>query len=140
MFGLPKVGEVKALKKIVGELQNSINILIGDAVVGGSQGNPYRAYQAAVKALADKYDGTAEWGVLQVRNIIDVRSAFIIGQGIKLVCEDENSRELEFIDEFVRYNNLDEEMPQELAKEAEIDGRALVRIIPNEDKKQIYFW
>ena len=139
MFGLPKVGEVKALKKIVGELQNSINILIGDAVVGGSQGNPYRAYQAAVKALADKYDGTAEWGVLQVRNIIDVRSAFIIGQGIKLVCEDENSRELEFIDEFVRYNNLDEEMPQELAKEAEIDGRALVRIIPNEDKKQIDF-
>jgi len=142
MFGLegifPNKMEIRELRKTVAELQNNISILIGDAYISTtSKGNPYRSYQTAIKALADKYDGTAEWGVLQIRNIIDIRSAFIIGQGIKLMCDDENSRELEFIEEFVRHNNLDEEMPQELSKEAEVDGRALVRIIPNLEKKNI---
>jgi hypothetical protein len=129
---------VKDLRKQVGELQSSISILIGDAVEKTTnRGNPYRTYQAAISAIATKYEGTAEWGIQQVRNIIDIRSAFIIGQGIKLVCDDENSRELEFIEEFIKYNNLDEEMPQELSKEAEIEGRMLVRLIPNVDKTQI---
>jgi hypothetical protein len=139
MFGIfPDKMEIKELRKTVGELQNSISILIGDAVEKTTnRGNPYRTYQAAISAIATKYEGTAEWGIQQVRNIIDIRSAFIIGQGIKLVCDDENSRELEFIEEFIKYNNLDEEMPQELSKEAEIEGRMLVRLIPNVDKTQI---
>lgn len=134
----PKKTEVKELRKQVAELQNSVSILLGDAAVNlSSTANPYRTFQAAVKALAEKYEGTAEWGVLQIRNIIDIRSAFIIGQGIKLVCDEKNSRELDFIEEFVKYNNFDEEMPQELAKEAEIDGKMLVKLIPNMEKQQI---
>lgn len=134
----PKKTEVKELRKQVAELQNSVSILLGDAAINlSSTSNPYKTYQAAVKALAEKYEGTADWGVLQIKNIIDIRSAFIIGQGLKLVCDEKNSRELEFIEEFIRYNNFDEEMPQELAKEAEIDGRALVKIIPNIENKQI---
>lgn len=139
MFELFKAPiRIKEMRQTIGDLQNSISILIGDAVEKTTnRGNPYRTYQAAISAIATKYEGTAEWGIQQVRNIIDVRSAFIIGQGMKLVCDDENSRELEFIEEFVKHNNLDEEMPQELSKEAEIEGRMLVRLIPNTEKTQI---
>lgn len=142
IFGFGKEGQaVKELRTQVAELQNSISILIGDEVVmrTTSRGNPYCTYQSAIAALAQKYEGTAEWGVQQARNVIDVRSAFIIGQGIKLTTDskDKNSRELEFIEGLIKQNNLDEEMPQEFAKEAEIEGRCLVRLIPNIEKKQI---
>lgn len=134
----PSVMEVRELRKTVSELQNSISILLGNVTARSSNiGNAYPDYKTAIQELAKKYEGTAEWGVLQVGNIIDLRSAFIIGQGIKLVPKDKGSREYKFIQEFIEYNNLDEEMPQDLAKEAEIEGRCLVKLIPNKEKKQI---
>ena len=132
--------KVREMRKQIVELQNSVNILIGGATEqASSRGNPYRTYQGAITALAQKYEGTAQYGVNQIRNIIDIRSAFIIGQGIQLNCEDEKlySRELEFINDMIRYNNFDEEMPQELAKEAEIEGRSLVKLIPNKEKQNV---
>lgn len=141
----PRKFTVKELRRKVGELQNSVNILLGEVTRTSSYaGNSYQDYRSAIQELARKYEGTADWGVLQVGNIIDLRSAFTIGQGIKIVEEkkgkktpNQTSREFEFISEFIRHNNLDEEMPQELAKEAEIEGRCLVKLIPNIDKKQI---
>lgn len=141
----PKRFEVKELRKQVKDLQHSINILIGDVTRKNAYaGNAYTDYRTAIDALAKKYEGTADWGVLQVGNIIDLRSAFIIGQGVKLIESNKDklpagqkSREFEFIENFIKHNNLDEEMPQELAKEAEIEGRCLVKLTPNIDKKQI---
>ena len=138
LFKTPIV--VKNLKTQVQNLQTTVSILLGDAVMQTtSKGNPYSDYKTAIVELAKKYEGTAVWGNQQVGNIIDVRSAFIIGQGLKLVVDkaEKNSRELEFIEDFIKHNNLDEEMPQELAKEAEIEGRVCVKLIPNLEKKQI---
>jgi hypothetical protein len=130
--------EVKELRKNVVEMQHSIDILLGEVTERKSYvGNSYNEYKTAIAELAKKYEGTADWGVLQVGNIIDLRSAFIIGQGIKLVPKNKDSREFEFIQGFIEQNNLDEEMPQDLAKEAEIEGRCLVKLIPNIEKKQI---
>lgn len=129
---------IKELRTQVSELQHSMNILIGGATESSSsRGNPYKDFTSAITAIVDKYEGTAEWGILQMRNIIDLRSAFIIGQGIKVSAEKKESREKEFIDEFIKHNDLDEELPQELAKEAEQEGRILVKLVPNEEKKQI---
>jgi hypothetical protein len=134
----PKKMVVKELRKQVQDLQHSVNILLGEVTQTKSYvGNSYQDYKTAIAELAKKYEGTADWGVLQVGNIIDIRSAFIIGQGLKIVPDKKTSREYDFIQKFFKYNNLDEEMPQELAKEAEIEGRCLVRLIPNEEKKQI---
>lgn len=133
----PSKIEVKELRKQVGELQNSISILIGNATEVNSNVNPYKDFKTAIAELAKKYEGTADYGSTQIGNIIDIRSAFIIGQGLNVVCEDQNSRELEFINDFIKLNNLDEEMPQELAKEAEVEGRVLVKIAPNQDKRNI---
>lgn len=95
-------------------------------------GNEYRSYPAAVKAISDKYNSKAEWGCLQTRTIIDLRAAFILGEGIKVVhrtkTKAEAELELEWCRDFFSYNGLDAEMPQELAKEAEIEGKVALRL------------
>jgi len=63
-----------------------------------------------------------------------------MGQGLKLAVQDkvdEESREYKYLEEFIRFNNLNEEVPQDFAKEAEVEGRCLVRLIPDYEKKQI---
>jgi len=96
-------------------------------------GNEYRTYETAVKAIEDKYVGSAEWGCVLTGSIIDLRAAFTIGQGIKVVtAEDTTERkakaELEFANDFFEYNKLDQEMPVELAKEAEIEGKIALKL------------
>jgi hypothetical protein len=132
---------IKELRRAVAALQHDVDILSSDVVASKTyRGNPYPSSDASVKAIAEKYDGTAEWGNQQMRNIIDIRSAFIMGQGLKLSVEneaDKKSREYKYLEEFVKFNNLNEELPQDLAKEAEVEGRCLVRLIPDVEKKQI---
>jgi len=103
-------------------------------------GNEYREYMATIREIAKKYDGEAEWGVLQTGNIIDVRSAFIIGQGVAAIPADKEfkkSDEMKFIQDFFAYNNLDREMAQEFAKEAEIEGCFLSHLVWNEKDQQV---
>lgn len=128
-----------------GEVQGDISITVaGVTTTTTYTGNPYTTYDSAIENLSKKYEGTAEWGCQQARNIIDVRSAFIIGQGIKPVIKKDNlkpgstgQRELEFIKQFIKDNDLDEEMPQEFCKESEIEGRILFKLIKNEEVKKI---
>lgn len=133
---------IKELKREVVELQHSVNILIGQNETTFTRGNPYTDHETAIAEVAKKYEGTAQWGVQQVRNIIDVRAAFTIGQGIKAVDKDKSetkSRELMFIEEFIKANDLDEEGPIDLAKEAEIEGRCLVKLFFNEETKMVEY-
>ena len=102
-------------------------------------GNEYRTYETAVKAIEDKYVGSAEWGCVLTGSIIDLRAAFTIGQGIRITtAEDTTERkaraELEFANDFFEYNKLDQEMPVELAKEAEIEGKIALKIKLEEAK------
>ena len=78
------------------------------------KGNAYPAYADAIVELAQKYEGTADWGVVQTGNIIDVRSAFIAAGGLKVYPKDKKANkaenEMEFIQDFLEFNNLDREM------------------------------
>ena len=95
------------------------------------RGNQYQTYAKAVKAISDKYTGIAEWGVLQTGNIIDLRAAFIINEGIKVVPTKPNAEaELNWAKEFIKYNDLDAEVAQEFAKEAEIEGKIALKLAP----------
>lgn len=93
------------------------------------KGNAYQTYDEAIAELALKYEGEADWGVLQTGNIIDIRSAFITAGGLKAYPSDKKTdpaeNEMEFIGDFFEFNNLDREMVQEFAKEAELEGRFL---------------
>jgi hypothetical protein len=101
-------------------------------------GNRYKTYAEAVAEASKKYSGQADWGVLQVGNIVDLRAAYIIGQGIKVsknAPEGESAdAELAFAERFIKANSLDHELPQDLAKEAEIEGKTLLKLFPRADK------
>jgi len=93
------------------------------------KGNEYSTYSTAVIAIADKYNGTAKWGVLQTGNIVDLRAAFILNEGIKIVKKEDNAdSELEWANKFLEYNDLDKEVAQEFAKEAEIEGKIALKL------------
>jgi hypothetical protein len=113
------------------------------------KGNAYQTYSEAVKELADKYEGKADWGVVQTGNIIDVRASFISAGGLKVYPNkaaamkqggDEKNiadgkkkpdlktfaaNEMEFVQRFLEANSLDHEMVQQFAKEGELEGRFL---------------
>ncbi len=97
-------------------------------------GSQYRTYESQVNELAKKYAGTADWGSLVMKNIIDVRAAFITGTGVTAKVREgfggDAKRELEFIRRFCRMNGIDGKKPQLWGTEAEIEGKVLLRIIP----------
>lgn len=100
-------------------------------------GNDYRDYGQAVTAIAEKYNGEAAWGCLQTGTCVDLRAAFILGDGIKIVAKtdtkEQATAELEFCKDFLEYNSLDGEMAQEMAKETEIEGKLLVKLFWDAD-------
>jgi len=102
------------------------------------RGNEYQSYDKAVKEIERKYNGTAEWGVLQAGNVIDLRSVFIVADGIRIMPrEGEAKPEMDFCDSFMRTNNLDEEVAPEFAKEAEIEGKILIKLYWDPEKEMV---
>ena len=99
-------------------------------------GNEYQVYEDAVYAIGEKYCGRAEWGTL-TRSIIDLRSAFILGEGIRISHTTETraeaERELQFAEDFISFNDLDGELDQDMAKEAEIEGKIAIRLWLDEE-------
>lgn len=130
-------GQVTKLTKKVAEL----NHLIKDDVLALLErttdyvGNAYTTYKSAVEAISEKYNGIADWGVLQTGNIIDLRAAFIIGEGPKVVKKvDDADAEIEWVEKFFEYNNIDNEIAQEFAKEAEIEGKIAIKLVVEDIK------
>ena len=125
------------LETRVAQQQNHLDILTaGKTQKRKYTGNEYKNPALATKALAEKYEGLADWGVQQVRNIIDLRAAFTIGNGMTVSLrpgKEAATRELEFIQHFIEHNDLDDEMAQDFAKEAELEGKFLCHLSPRND-------
>jgi hypothetical protein len=126
--------------------------------------NNYRNYESACKAVAEKYDGDSSWGCDLTGNIIDFRAAVTVSSGPQykpakraeiqkkdeegksigaagdgMNIEIEAEREMEFCRAFFEANDLNHEAPQDLGREAEIEGRVAVELKWNKEKKQVYF-
>ena len=101
----------------------------------------YSTYSQQVTQLGKLYDNVADWGCMIAKNVIDMRTAFSVGVGVKVVkhgdFKGDATRELAWCKEFMRFNNLDEETPQEYAKEAEIEGKVLLRLLVDMKAKNI---
>jgi len=134
-------GDIKTLKEVQAQLTKDILEAGGFDREGQVtyRGNEYKTYDAAVHGLNDKYEGTANWGSLQVGNIIDIRAAFIIAEGLQIIdnTRGKGKKELDFAKKFLAFNDLDQEMAQEYAKEAELEGKILIRLAWDEDAKMI---
>jgi len=106
--------------------------------------NKYKTYGTAVAEINKKYNGTADFGVLQTGSIIDLRAAFIIGEGLKIVKKDKDANaEYDWVHEFLEYNDLDNEVVQSFASEAEIEGKIALKLALEETpestkEKRIY--
>lgn len=119
--------------------REALVVTIADLTKKKYVGNEYRTYATAVKAIESKYVGTAEWGTVLTGSIIDLRAAFTMGQGVKVVAaenttEEDAKAELEFANDLFEYNKLDKEMPVELAKEAEIEGKIALKMALEDSK------
>uniref|UniRef100_A0A6M3KZL3 Portal protein n=1 Tax=viral metagenome TaxID=1070528 RepID=A0A6M3KZL3_9ZZZZ len=101
----------------------------------------YNSYDKQVAQLGTMYDNLADWGNMVLKNVIDVRTAFSVGRGIDVVKQPEFAgsaeTEIAWCKEFMRFNNLNEEMPQEYAKEAEIEGKILFRFGLDEENRNV---
>ena len=101
----------------------------------------YSTYSQQVTQLGKLYDNVADWGCMIAKNVIDMRTAFSVGVGVKAIkhkdFKGDATKELVWCKEFMRFNNLDEEMPQEYAKEAEIEGKVLLRLLVDTRAKNI---
>lgn len=132
-------GRVTKLENQVHKLQHLIkdDILSLTDAATNYKSNSYPSYESAVEEIGRKYNGTADWGVVQTGAIIDLRAAFIIGDGIVVSAKGkEAEKELEWVEKFLEYNDLDEEVAQEFAKEAEIEGKIALKLALEEDKEE----
>ena len=132
------MAELQHLQQEVKELQHFYDCDITSAETTNTttyKSNAYPSYSSRTVELGKKYQGSARWGNDITRNLIDTRAAFIIGNGI--IVKDKrgqsDSKELLFIKDFLEFNDLDEEGPQDWAIEAEIEGKFLSRIAPDEE-------
>ena len=95
------------------------------------RGNNYQDYESAIIAIQDKYDGTANWGVLQTGNIIDLRAVFVINEGPKVVEKEPGAdAEVDWANKFLEFNDIDNEVAQVFATEAEIEGKIALKLSP----------
>lgn len=132
---------IRELKSQVATLQHTVDDVLSGTLIGArTEGNPYPSYKEQVDELSRKYTNTARWGNASARNLIDVRAAFIISEGVRAasaVADNDAKREMDWLSLFMQHNGLDNEVPQDWAKEAEIEGKILLRLSPNSKTKQI---
>ncbi|MFA5377900.1 MAG: hypothetical protein WC455_19275 [Dehalococcoidia bacterium] len=131
------------LSILTGKYQAQISELLVDNILAVKEleksyvGNDYQNYDLAIAEIDKKYRGIADWGCLQTSTIIDLRAAFILGEGPQVTAATEKKedaqRELDWCKDFFAYNGLDSEMTQEIAKEAEIEGKIALRLIWDEE-------
>lgn len=154
--GVHQTKQYRALAKHTGLLRGQIRTLQSEVqaatdpstntdsdVTQAYRGTPskYSTYSQQITQLGNLYDNTADWGCMIAKNVIDMRTAFSVGKGVRVIkhkdFKGDAEKELIWVKEFMRFNNLDEEMPQEYAKEAEIEGKILLRFLVDEEAKSI---
>jgi len=127
--------QLKELRVHHNEVQETLvkDILTLTEMQSSVRGNDYQTYESAVEAISNKYNCYADWGCLHTGIIVDLRAAFILGEGVKIShnaeTRDEAERELQWTEDFFSWNDFDAEVAQEMAKEAEIEGKVAIKMI-----------
>jgi len=85
--------------------------------------NAYSTYEAQVLATYEKYNAFTDFGSQQTRAIIDVRAAFISGEGISVSCKNEQTAK--WIEDFIDKQKLNGSLLLNSVKAAEMAGQVL---------------
>lgn len=92
--------------------------------------NAYTSYDGQVQETYRKYNGFASFGTQQVRAVIDLRTAFVAGEGINVSCEDEQVAK--WIETFINRNRLNGNGFINAVKGSELAGQSLMLLKPKE--------
>ena len=84
--------------------------------------NQYKSYPSQVSQTYLKYNGRVDFGCQPVRAIVDLRAAFILGEGISVSCEEPATRD--WIDSFLKKNRLHGLKMLRAAQDGEMAGKA----------------
>jgi hypothetical protein len=100
--------------------------------------NQYQLYESATEQIHGMYNGTEPWGI-SIGTLIDLRAAFIGGHGLEIdqVIPD-TDREKAFVEEFLRFNNLNSAGFLRLLQDFQKEAKYLGVLIP--DKKHEWTW
>ena len=85
--------------------------------------NGYTNYESQVMETYKKYNSNADFGCQQVRAIIDLRTAFIAGEGISVSAK--NPKTAKWLEEFIRINKLNDSNFINAVKGSEMSGQNL---------------
>lgn len=88
--------------------------------------NAYTSYDAQVNETYRKYNAFAQYGCQQLRAIVDLRTAFIGGEGISVSCEDETTSN--WIEKFIDRNKMNGANFINAVKGSELAGQSLIFI------------
>lgn len=85
--------------------------------------NAFLTYDSQVAETYRKYNGFSSFGSQQARTVIDLRTAFIAGEGISVSCEKEKTAK--WIENFIELNQLSGPGFMNAVKGAEMAGQSL---------------
>lgn len=131
----------QSLRKLNVQLQNaltnSLDVLTALDPSTSYTGNPYKTYNSKVQALSDMFEGKADWGNQILQSVINVRTAFTLGSGLRFIPEEGvDQRQVDFLNDFITMNGLDQDTPSRFAKEAEVEGKFLCQLVPDKNWKR----
>jgi len=90
--------------------------------------NAYQNYGAQVSETYRKYNGQADFGNQQTRVVIDLRTAFIAGEGVSISTENEQTAD--WIEQFLERNYFNGNKFINAVKGSEMTGQSLLLIKP----------
>ena len=85
--------------------------------------NAFANYDSQVTETYRKYNAQADFGNQETRAVVDLRTAFISGEGISISCDDENTSE--WIEDFLSKNKLQGFGFIDAVKGSEMAGQSL---------------
>ena len=91
-------------------------------------GNSFQDYDSQVLAIYRRYNNLEPYGCTQTRSVIDWRATQIAGNGVNAKSKDKTTND--FIQDFLKRNQLSGRKFWEWARDAEMEGKALLTLIP----------
>jgi len=103
---------------------------VGDSVPGTS--NAYKTYESQVRETYRKYNAWSDFGGPQVRAVVDIRSAFISGEGFSVSAE--NDQTAKWIENFLDKNNYNGDSFLRAVQGTELAGQSILILKAEEEE------
>jgi len=95
--------------------------------------NNYAEYATQVSAAYEMYNGRAVYGGEILRGIVDIRAAFIGGEGLSVYAKKKATQD--FIDSLFKKNRLNGSRLIKMIETGELEGRNLILILKDDEAK-----